>query len=168
MNKQTYIKAVKRRLNLPKEVKRRVMADFESDLEARLESGMTWEAITAELGSPKKAAAELNAQMKEYAYRKSPWRYLFMALAVLSGGWLVLYALFQRFGLLLNTLSITSYPVPSASIGIIGSADGPTSIFVAGVSTGGHGLDWDVALIMMILVVSILAFLRLRRCAPKT
>lgn len=168
MNKATYIRAVKRRLNLPKDVRVRVMADFESDIEARLEAGLTMEEICSELGSPKKAAADLNEQMKEYAYRKSPWRYLFMALAVISGGWLVLYAILQRFGMLLNTLQWSFSPNESASIGIIGGADGPTSIFVTGVTTAGHGIDWDVALILLILIGSILAFLRLRKCKPKT
>lgn len=165
MNKERYLRSVKRRLNLPKDIRERVMTDFESDIEARLEAGATMEAIQEELGSPKKAAADLNEQMKEYVFRKSPWRYLFLALSVLSGGWLVFYAALLRFGMLLNTLSITSYPVPAASIGIIGGADGPTAIFVTGgVSTG---LDWDVILIGAIFVISILAFLRLRRCKRK-
>lgn len=166
MNKETYLKAVKRRLNLPKQVKQRVMADFESDLEARMESGMTWEAVTAELGSPKKAAADLNEQMKEYAYRKSPWRYLFLVLSVMSGGWLVMYAALLRFGMLLSTLHWSFSPNEAASIGIIGGADGPTAVFVTGGVSA--GLDWDVVLILAVLVASLLVFLRLRRCKPKT
>ena len=55
-----YIKSVERRLNLPKDIKKRVMSDLESDILARQEAGMTVEAILAELGSPKKAAADLN------------------------------------------------------------------------------------------------------------
>lgn len=163
-----YLRAVRRRLNLPKSIRERVMSDFESDIQARREAGHTDEAIFAELGASKKAAAELNEQMKEFAWRKSPWRYLFGALAVVSGGWLILYAILQRFGMLLNTLSWSFSPSESASIGIIGGADGPTSIFVAGVTTTGHGLDWDVLLVAAILLGSIWAFLRLRRCKPKT
>lgn len=165
MNKETYLRAVRRRLNLPKEVKQRVMADFKSDLDARLESSMSWETIMAELGSPKKAAADLNEQMREYAYRKSPWRYLFLVLSVLSGGWLLMYAALLRFGMLLNTLQCSFSPNEAASVGIIGGADGPTAIFVTGGVSA--GLDWDVVLIMAVLVVSTLAFLRLRRCKPK-
>ena len=48
-----YIKSVERRLNLPKDIKKRVMSDLESDILARQEAGMTDEAILAELGSPK-------------------------------------------------------------------------------------------------------------------
>lgn len=167
MNKERYLRRVKHRLNLPKAIKNRVMADFESDIAARLEAGSTMQTIQEELGSPRKAAADLNEQMKEYTYRKSSWRYLFVVSAVLSGGWLAFYALLLRFGLLLNMLSVTSYPVPSTSIGIIGGADGPTSVFVTGVSTEGYGLDWDAILIMVVFAVSILAFLRLRRCRQK-
>lgn len=164
-----YIRAVERRLNLPKDVKTRVMSDFESDLRARKEAGMTDEEIIAELGAPKNAAADLNEQMKEYAYRKSPWRFLFLAAAVLSGGWLILYRLMLTFGMLLDTLNFTFYPNESASIGVIGGADGPTAIFVTGgVSVvQGAGFGWDVAVMVILLIVGIWGFLRLRRCKQK-
>ena len=161
-----YCARVERRLNLPRDVKNRVMTDFRSSIQARREAGMADEEIFAELGAPKKAAADLNEQMKEYAYRKSPWRYLFGLTAVLSGGWLVLYGIMQRLGMLLDTLSV-SFKNNSASIGIIGGADGPTSVFVTGVSTTGSGLDWDVVLVCLVLVASILAYLRLRKCKQK-
>ena len=76
-----YIAAVKRNLNLPKELKERVICDFAGSIEARREAGQSDDEIYAELGTPKKAAAELNEQMKEFTYRKSPWRYLFAACA---------------------------------------------------------------------------------------
>lgn len=162
-----YCNAVERRLNLPREVKNRVMTDFISSIQARREAGMTDEEIYAELGTPRKTAADLNEQMKEYAYRKSPWRFVFLVLAVLSGGWLILYRLFSLFGMLLDSMRITFSPNESASIGIIGGADGPTSIFVAGVTTYGTGFDWDVAIMAVLLIVGILGFLRLRRCKRK-
>ena len=164
--KRAYLRAVKWRLNLPKEIRQRVMSDFEGDVDARLETGIPWEAVVEDLGTPKKAAADLNAQMKEYAYRKSPLRYLFGAMAVLSGGWLVLYAILQKFGMLLNTLRWNFSPSEAASIGIIGGADGPTAIFVTGVTTFGTP-DWDVILVIAILLGSVWAYLRLRRCKQK-
>ena len=162
-----YLRAVEHRLNLPKEVKARVMSDFLSSIEARRESGMTEEAIYAELGTPRKAAADLNEQMKEYACRKSPWRFAFLAVAVLSGGWLILYRLFLSFGMLLDTLKITFYPNESASIGVIGGADGPTSIFVAASTIQGGGFDWDVAIMAAALIIGIWGYLRLRKCKQK-
>ena len=58
-----YMKDVKRKLNLPKDVKNRVMADLETSVRSRLEAGQTQEQIMAELGTPAEVAAELNGQM---------------------------------------------------------------------------------------------------------
>jgi hypothetical protein len=96
---------------------------------------------------------------------KSPWRYLFGTVTVLSGGWLILYAILRRFGLLLNTLQWSFHPSKAASIGIIGGADGPTAIFVTG--KPGFPPDRDVILVLLIFIGSFFAFLRLRKCKQK-
>ena len=153
-----YTRAVARRLNLPKEVKARVMSDFTSSITARQEAGMTDGEIYAELGSPKKAAAELNAQMREFAYRKSPWRFLFAALAVYGAAELlgsvtawILYLVMR--GQILNS--------EAASIGIIGGADGPTAIFVT-------TPDWTGYVVpVAALILGSWGFWRLRRCTQK-
>lgn len=119
-----YCNAVERRLNLPRDVKVRVMNDFVSSIAARREAGETDEQIYAELGTPKEAAALLNEQMKEYAYRKSKWRWLALAAAVL--GWLML-VYNGVVGLLAHMLNAA---INSPSVGIVGGADGPTAIFV--------------------------------------
>ncbi len=119
-----YCNAVERRLNLPRDVKSRVMNDFSSSISARREAGETDEQIYAELGTPKEAAALLNEQMKEYAYHKSKWRWLALAAAVL--GWLML-AYNGVVGLLAHMLNAA---INSPSVGIVGGADGPTAIFV--------------------------------------
>ena len=75
-NMEKYLRAVRRRLNMPKVLKDRVMMDFASSIEARIEDGQSEEAIWAELGTPKEAAAEMNRQMQEYTYKKSPWRWV--------------------------------------------------------------------------------------------
>lgn len=153
-----YINAVERRLNLPKEIRARVMSDFASDITARREAGLTDEEIFAELGSPKEAAANLNEQMKEYTYRKSPWRFLFLAAMVLSGLWLMIYGILEA-----AFLSSLKAELGAASIGIIGGADGPTAIFL----TTKVGIDWDIVIMLLILVVGLLGFLRLRKCRRK-
>ena len=79
MNTEKYLRAVRRRLNMPRELKDRVMTDFVSSIEARKEDGQSEEAIREELGTPKQAATELNQQMQEYTYQKSPWRWLCLA-----------------------------------------------------------------------------------------
>ena len=119
---EKYIKSVRRHLNLPKDVKNRVMSDFVSSIHARQEAGQKEEEILAELGDAKKAAADLNEQMKEFAYRKSPWRFLFLALAIGCGIWLI--------GQAAMAAVLHSVANGSASVGIIGGADGPTAIFV--------------------------------------
>jgi uncharacterized membrane protein len=164
--KSAYLRALKYRLNLPKDISKRIMSDFESDIDARLESGMSWDEVIAELGSAKKASRDINEQMREFAFRKSPWRYFFGVIAVISVGWLVLYGILQRFGMLLNTLHWSFSPSEAASIGIIGGSDGPTAIFVTGKTAYGFP-DWDVILVGLILVVSVLAYLRLRKCKQK-
>ena len=80
-----YISGVRRRLNLPKDLRKRVLSDLQTDLTARLEQGEDWDTIRASLGTPAAVAADLNEQMKDYAYRKSPWRFAFLAAAIVAG-----------------------------------------------------------------------------------
>ena len=55
-----YMTAIERRLNLPREIRARVMSDLQSSVAARREAGQTDDAIYAELGTPRAVAAELN------------------------------------------------------------------------------------------------------------
>lgn len=141
-----YCNAVARRLNLPKDVKKRVMNDFVSSINARREAGETDEQIYTELGSPKEAAAVLNEQMKEYAYRKSNWRWASL-LAAMLGGMLLAYN--GIVGLLghLFTEAINE----SASVGIIGGADGPIAVFVTTSPSDTGWIVWAVVLVMGLL-----------------
>lgn len=165
-----YTTSIERRLNLPQDVKARVMTDFITTISAMREAGKTDEEIYAELGSTKKVAADLNEQMKEFAYRKSPWRFAFLAVAVLSGLWLGFYRLMIWLGRLMEQLAISIHfnsAAEDASLGIIGGADGPTSIFLATVAAEGSGFDWDLIIVVSVLVICIYGFLRLRKCKPK-
>lgn len=153
-----YCNAVERRLNLPRDVKTRVMTDFQSSIQARREDGMTDEAIYADLGTPKQAAATLNEQMKEYAYRKSPWRFLFAALTI-YGGW----ELFGGLAAALLYLAMSDPLSQAGSVGIIGGADGPTAIFVTT-----RVPEWyHFGIPLMLLLVGILGYYRLRKCKQK-
>ena len=153
-----YTTAIERRLELPRELKARVMSDFISSIEARREAGLSDEAIYQELGTPRKAAAELNEQMKEFTYRKSPWRFLFAACAAYGAAELLgslaawLIALYLRHSVLASN---------AASIGIIGGADGPTAVFV---TTPGwmHYINPCI-----FLIVGIWGFQRFRKCTRK-
>lgn len=135
-----YVKAVERRLNLPRDVRERVMCDFITSIVARKENGETYDEIKESLGTPKKAAADINAQMVEYTFRKSPWRYLFLIVSILTGVWLAISVFVQAF--LMQHLS--------HSIGVIGGADGPTSIFVTA-SVNHLWIEIVVALALLII-----------------
>lgn len=155
-----YTNAVKRRLNLPKEVKARVMSDFISSINARREAGQTAEQIYDELGEAKKAAADLNEQMKEFTYRKSPWRFLFAVLAA-YGGAKLLGSLWSQILYWIMRAEVMFSPGESAAIGVIGGADGPTAIFV----TRAPGADYLLA--VLFLIVGIWGFFRLCKCKRK-
>ncbi len=154
---EKYIKSVRRKLQLPKEVKDRVMSDFISSIHARQEAGQSDAEILAELGDAKKAAADLNEQMKEFAYRKSPWRFLFAAMAAYGAGDLLL----RLWGQITYWIMQAEFRRESLSIGVIGGADGPTAIFVTTPA-------WTTFLIpLLLLIVGVWGFLRLRKCVQK-
>lgn len=151
-----YTTAVERRLRLPKEIRSRVMCDFISSITARREAGMTDEEIFAELGNPKQAALELNEQMKEFTYRKSPWRFLGMALAIYAG-----YQLLTEGIAWVAVRKILHQN--AAAVGIIGGADGPTAVFVTATVPTGSG----VLLMAACLALGIWVYRRLCQCRKK-
>ena len=140
---KSYMTAIERRLNLPREMKARVMTDLQSSVAARREAGQTDEEIYAELGAPKAVAAELNEQMKAYAYTKSRWRWVALAAAGLSAVMLLLHG---AQGLLVSLLNLSVRE--QNSLGIIGGADGPTAIFVTTTWTPGDMIPWLILLFM--------------------
>lgn len=143
-----YMKDVKRKLNLPKDVKNRVMADLETSVRSRLEAGQTQEQIMAELGTPAEVAAELNGQMKEFAYVKSPWRWGCLALAAVS-------ALAFLYKGVLNLLVAAITYAERQNVGIIGGADGPTAIFV---TQAPESAVYSMLISALILVMSLVGF----------
>lgn len=146
-NMKKYCNSVERRLNLPRDVRTRVMNDFISSICARREAGESDEQIFAELGTPKEAAALLNEQMKEYAYRKSRWRWAALALAVLSGCMLIWITAVNWLMNLLFSATLGE----AESLGIVGGADGPTAIFV----TVKPGFDWDAVFFLVVMIVGL-------------
>lgn len=145
-----YVNAVERRLRMPVEVRARVMSDFGSSISARREAGESVEQILESLGTPKMAASELNEQMKEYTYAKSPWRFAFLG-AALAGG---LYLLGQLVSMVLVWLITGS---EAASLGVIGGADGPTAIFVT-TPVDGPTVEAKLLLSLVILAAGIFGY----------
>lgn len=159
-----YVNAIERRLNLPLEVKARVMSDFGSSISARREAGQTDEEIYAELGDPKKVAAELNEQMQEFAYRKSPWRFVFAGLGIYFGIKLlgIVYVLIFAAAMAIYA----NMPNMASSVGVIGGADGPTAIFVT-TSTNWLTLLLEVGLTAVVVGLCIWGYRRLCKCKKK-
>ena len=153
--------AVERRLNLPLKIKTRVMSDFQSSIAARREAGQTDEEIYAELGTPAKAAADLNEQMKDYAYRKSPWRFLFLGIGAIGGVRLLYDGVVSLIGYFILHRELVQNG-SAAAIGIIGGADGPTAIFVT--TPAWTRPAWMAAL----LIVGVVGYLLLRRCKARS
>ncbi len=150
-----YMNSIERRLNLPLELRARVMADLGSTVTARREAGQSDEEIMAQMGTPKEVAEELNRQMGEYTYRKSPWRWAALAGAVLGG----LMLLGNSLGVFVSWYLARSL---DASVGIIGGADGPTAIFVTSQPTGVFWIFWAA-----VLAAGIWGFWKLSRCRQK-
>lgn len=88
---------------------------------------------------------------KEENGRKNPWRFVCLAAAVISGGWLAFYGIIQL-------LALRALEGETASIGIIGGADGPTAIFV----TTKVGFNWNVALMAAVFLLGTMGFFLLR------
>lgn len=153
-NMKKYTNSIERKLNMPKDVRNRVMNDLVSSIQGRREAGQTDAEILAELGSPKKVAADLNEQMKEYTYVKSPWRWV--CFAVIIGSALSL-AFGGTIGLLVHLLNAYA----SQTVGIIGGADGPTAIFV---TTSPDYVWYKLGITVIFLIMGILGFYRLSRC----
>lgn len=154
-----YVNAVERRLNMPRDVRARVMSDFRSSISARREAGESVEEILESLGSPKEAAAELNRQMEEYTYKKSPWRFAFLGAAIIGG----LYLLGELITMILVYAMTGS---EAQSMGVIGGADGPTAIFVTS-SADPFTTEVKIALSVAALAAGIFGFYKFSRMKRK-
>lgn len=95
---------------------------------------------------------------KENRGRKNPWRFAFLALALvgfweLAGGYILM--------LILRISSVL--PMNASSVGVIGGADGPTAIFV----TSSVQSWFQYVLAVLMIVVGIVGFVKLRNPESK-
>ena len=154
---QRYLKVIRRRLNLPGEIRDRVISDLRSSIQERREAGQTDREILSELGTPAQAAADLNRQMEEFTYVKSPWRWLCLVLAIGSGLSLLWGGGLSFLTWLLNRLTQAEVN----SIGIIGGVDGPTTVFI---TTSPDAWLYQLGMCLLLLVMGVFGFYFLSRC----
>ena len=100
---------------------------------------------------------QMRKTSKENRSRKSPWRFGFLALAIvgfweLAGGYLMMLVMGFT----------ASLPTKASSVGVIGGADGPTAIFV----TSNVQSWFQYVLAVLMIVAGIVGFMKLRN--PKT
>lgn len=121
MNKKEFLKGLRKKLKTlkPAEIQKH-LNDYEELLSDMMEDGLSEEDAIAEIGTPEQIAGEIldNASTEEYRGRDIAGRVL-IGLSVVLGVSAVLVKLW------LSRLNGTS-------VSIIGGADGPTSIFIAG------------------------------------
>lgn len=122
MTQNEYVEQILRRTGLPRKDKKRLEADLNSDIAARLESGAGMADVMAAMGTPEQMAASLRAGLQQPPLPpKSGWRWAILAVAVV---------LAVMFGMGVVGLFSAFQPVEqSPSVAIIGGADGPTAIY---------------------------------------
>lgn len=152
----SYLSRVRRYLNLPRERKDQVIQELTASITERKAQGLSEAEILQEMGSPRQVAAAWNEQLKEYAYRKSPWRFAFLAMAC-YGALEVLMGIAAK----ILYLSFSDPFAQASSIGIIGGADGPTAIFV---TTSVRPASF---IYVILLLVGIVGYGLLCRCKKK-
>jgi len=120
---RTYLRQVSRKLRFSKALNTRICADLQTTILAKMESGIPETEILDSLGTPTMVAADFHAQMPDQIRKKSPLRFVCLAVSIVSALVLVGRLLLSLFlDDLLNGMT--------RSIGIIGGADGPTSVFI--------------------------------------
>ena len=118
-----YMNTIERKLRVDKATRQRIMNDLCGDVQARLEAGQNPEALMAELGSPDAVVESFHSAFADRVRpRRSPLRWLLLPLAIVPLAEAVVLQLLTA-----------GFSVPEAgAVGVIGGADGPTAIFVAG------------------------------------
>ncbi len=102
----------------------------------------------ADMGTPKQVADSLNAEMADFAYRKSPWRFAGLALSAIGLG--LLYRL---------------HLLETGIVSVISEADGPTAVFV----TSDAVSAWTDKIIPVLLIVGgLVVFYLLGHLKPRS
>ncbi len=151
-----YLKAIAKKLRLPKKIKQSVLSDLVTGMLARAEAGESMAEIMEDMGTPLQVAKGINEEMDDFVYVKSPWRWACMLLIVMSVMVLLMHGYWGVWLFLSNGML--------NKIGVIGDADGPTQIFV---STAVEGQVREMVTAGILLIMGVLGFVKLSHCHKK-
>lgn len=146
MNKQAFLKKLKYKLRkLKKEEREKYVEYYDEMISDIMESGISEEEAIARQGSIEQIADDILANTNAENIREKDWKGITLIVAsvimlVCSGISLLIKAQFQ-----MNM---------NAAVGIIGGADGPTSILVA----SNTGTPWGMYIAAIIVVVATVVY----------
>ena len=147
MNRQEFLKALNRNLkNLKKEERKKYLEYYDEMIADIMETGVSEEEAVKRQGSVERIAADILAESGNRKVKIRDWR----------GISLVVISIILMVSCLLPTsfIKITGGN-RNASISIIGGADGPTSIFIA----GKVGIPWGLYIATFVIVLSTVIYL---------
>lgn len=149
MNKDTFLKTLRKQLKKLKasEIEKQINY-YEEILADMMENGQDEKEATAKIGSPEQIAKEIleNTPVENFRKKDTIGRSLVLASMIL-----ILFAAIS---------AIRARQMMNAAISIIGGADGPTSIFIAG-RVGSNTLF--IALAGIVVLMTIVYFIWRRR-----
>lgn len=122
-----YVNAIERHLHMPLKQKVRINTDLATEIHLRMEAGATADEVIQEMGSPKEVAERFNEEMGSRQEGKNFFRILFLCFSIFVA---ILFLVFAVEGFWENQR--IEREMAEASVSIIGGADGPTSVFIAG------------------------------------
>ena len=151
-----YLRAIGRKLRLPKKIKQSVLSDLITGILVRVEAGESMEQVVRDVGTPLQVAEGINEEMDDLVYVKNPWRWACLALIVICAMVLMMHGylgvLLFLFNAILNKL------------GVLGGVDGPTQIII---STTVDGQMQGMVMAAILLIMGVIGFVKLSHCRKK-
>ena len=146
MSKQEFLKKLENKLRkLKKEEREKYVEYYDEIISDVMEKGISEEEAIAKQGSIEQIAEEILANTNPENIQNKDWRGIVLVIVsiIMVACCMIPLALGKQFQMQMN-----------ASVGIIGGADGPTSIFVA----GKMGVPWGIYVATIIVLVVTVAY----------
>lgn len=144
-----YLRKIGKKLEVSEPMKKRILSDLENDIRAGMEHGESLEAICGRMGTPKEIAGRFSREMGEGGNRRtgsSAWRIG----AALSGAALVFWLLWS----FMAPGAAGTWGTGDLAVAVIGGADGPTSIYLA----GRIAEPWDTMFLLAAVMLGCISF----------